>query len=80
MSDDVLQLTYRLAPEYADVEAATEYHEQTARRQFGEALYDWLLENRGGIVSPIHIREDPRYAEYERVGKTQAYRFRRVSA
>ena len=153
MSDDVIQFRYQLPPHMNEVPEAAEYMERDARRQFGEALFDWVKENNGGIVGPIHIRDEtqddwlwqsgtyktvtmyckvtnlpeppefrlmggpadgaivrtggaqewrvplappmpsvlaygedpttqpyPRYAEYERVGSTQAYRFRRVSA
>ena len=58
MSDDVIQFRYQLPPHYADVPEAAEHIQRDARRQFGEALFDRL--KGGGIVGPIHEREETR--------------------
>ena len=58
MSDDVLRFTYQIPLHYADYPEAAEHMQRDARRQFGEALFDRL--QGGGIVGPIHTREETR--------------------
>jgi hypothetical protein len=58
MSDDTIQMIYRVEPHLVEDPGAVEYMERDARRKFGESLFDWVKENNGGIVGPIHIREE----------------------
>jgi len=60
MVDDVIQYTYSLPPHYASDPKAVEYMNMDARRKLAEALLDWLDTHHGGIVSPIHERDEDR--------------------
>jgi hypothetical protein len=57
MPDEVIRLTWDIPATYDDPSIGA-HLEQNARRQFADALFNWVSTHAGGIVGPIHFREE----------------------
>lgn len=58
---DVIQTGYSIPPHAQAEPGLLDHYRAGAKQKFADTLLDWLTENHGGVVSPIHIQEEDRF-------------------